>query len=90
MFKVGDKVKYAGKWNAVYEVRAVSDNQELVLLNGSDTWQPVAIFDLVKKSDTVSITHLRTICDQLRSVAAPQGRFWIREVFEKATGGKME
>jgi hypothetical protein len=85
MFKPGDKIRHRRFPDITYTVYECEfDNWRTV----SGSWLSVASYELAEP--TITVTHLRTICDQLRSVAAPQGRFWIREVFEKATGEKME
>ncbi len=83
MFKVGDKVRDA----RVETVQSISKTGKwLTCESGSMLW--AANYELVEP--IITATHLRNVCEQLRSVAGPQGRFWIREVFEKATGEKME
>jgi hypothetical protein len=85
MFKPGDKIRH----------RLYHDHQYTVdYVNGgywrtrSGCWIDSDEFELLTPANNVN--HLRTICEKMRSVAGPQGRFWIREVFEQATGEKME
>ena len=85
MFKVGDKIRHRRYPSITYTVFQSEGN---IWRTESGSW--ISQYDYELAEPTITVTHLRDMCYQLRSVAGPQGRFWIREVFEKATGERME
>lgn len=86
MFKPGDRVRRPSLERVIASIGDYGEPGWLTFTDKSNGWE--CDFELVEPA--ITVTHLRDMCYQLRSVAGPQGRFWIREVFEKATGERME